>query len=157
MTRITRETHFEVPTYRTNFNFCPLSEPRRAERQRHWPRMVRYENTIGTITKVTSVPCLNGQKLKFAWYPREHRREREYRVNSNLCTTKVVSYSTSGRIRSWSVKDYSHTVVARSSSSTMFTLLETINGVFFLHIPVVRKYRANFNFRPLSEPRPGTI
>ena len=45
-----------VKEYRANFNFCPLSEPRRAERQRHWPRMARYENTIRSITRVTSVP-----------------------------------------------------------------------------------------------------
>ena len=36
-----------IHNYRTNFNFCPGS---------HWLRMARYENTIGTITRVTSVP-----------------------------------------------------------------------------------------------------
>ena len=54
--------------------------------------MVRYENTIGTITKVTSVPSLSGRKLKFVRYYRLSSGLEENRESNSRTPGKLVAF-----------------------------------------------------------------
>ena len=60
-------------------------------------RMVRHENTIGIISETTSVPSLNGQKLKFVRY----RTNLESLADFDTLTLQSVRDDPNGFVPKW--------------------------------------------------------